>query len=435
MAIDAPERPVQKQKLQPPKVKRTLRDRLQKSFLERNTKIIGLIGVVLIAAFTFLALLLQGGLLTKRYAVHAVFTDAAGIQTGDRVTVAGLNAGRVNGLHIQNGHVVIDLGVNNGVDLTRDTHAVIHIETILGRRSVQLVDGDARQQLESGDYISVQNTSTPVDITNLNDISVHLLNRSDAQALQDLMQEVTTITSGKAQQVRTIVTGLNKITAAVDQRRLQLGNLLDALRTVSTTLGDRDQTLVSLIDNLNVVLNNLSARQNDLATLLSATDSASHETANLVSRNRRVLDSTLGFLHQDLAILSHHQLDLAATVSYLEKAVKGYSSVGYSAGNFPNQWANIFVQSLGPAGVDALVGKCGAVDQFFDQFFGTNCAKSKQFHSIGPLFQGVRTTGTARTIGLKLPSLNVNLNLNLPLPCSIDDLVHSALSDPTRCIP
>src|SRR5439155_2884159 len=40
--------------LMAPKVQRSLRDRLEKSFLERNTKIIGAIGVLLIVAFTIL---------------------------------------------------------------------------------------------------------------------------------------------------------------------------------------------------------------------------------------------------------------------------------------------------------------------------------------------------------------------------------------------
>src|SRR2546423_13791243 len=131
MATDVRERP----KLQPPKVHRTFRDRLQKSFLERNTKLIGLIGVALIVTFTIVALLLQGGLLTGRYTVHAVFADAASVQKGDPVTVAGLPAGRVNGLNITNGHVVMDLGVNNGVKLTRDTHPPLQIQTPPGRRS------------------------------------------------------------------------------------------------------------------------------------------------------------------------------------------------------------------------------------------------------------------------------------------------------------
>jgi phospholipid/cholesterol/gamma-HCH transport system substrate-binding protein len=430
MAVDAPPRP----KLQKPKVQRSLRDRFQKSFLERNSKVIGVIGVLLIVAFTGLALLLQGGLLTKRYTVHAVFSDAAGVQVGERVTVAGLPAGRVNALHIQNGHVVMDLGVDNGTELSRDTGAVIRIETILGRRSVDLVDGTDRRPLEGGDYIPMARTETPIDVTDLNDISVRLLNRSDAGALNNLMQEVSDITAGKATQVRTIVVGLRRITQAIDERKVELGRLLGALRTVSTTLGDRDQTLVSLIDNLNVVLNNLAQRQQALATLLQASDSASHETANLVTRNRSVLDSTLTFLHADLDVLAKHQLDIAATVSYLEKAVRGYSSVGYSAGNFPNHWANIFVQSLGPAGVDALIGDCGAVDQFFDRFFGTKCGTTSLGKiPAGTTVPGVTTGNRVNSLGqIVLPDLHPQLDLSA-LPCTVDDLVRTVLGDPSEC--
>ena len=413
-----------------PKVKRGLRDRFQKSFLERNTKVIGAIGVLLILVFTVLALALQGGLLNHRYTVHAIFSDAAGIRAGDTVTVAGLNAGRVNGVEVRNGHVVMDLGVNSSVPLTRDSSAQIRIETLLGRRSVELADGTSSEPLQSGDWIPLSRTQTPVDITNLNNISVRLLKRSDAGALNTLLSEVTSVTRGKRVQLHEILDGLGKVTAAVDERRAQLGVLLDALKTVSTTLGDHTKTVVSLIHNLDSVLGNLAVRQKALGTLLQATDSASHETAGLVARNRTVLDATLNFLQQDLAVLSRHQLDLAATVSYLDKSVEGYSSVGYSAGNSPNRWANIFVQSLGPAGVDALIGKCGAVDQFFDHYFGSNC------HTLGSLSgPAARLTrglkANSRATGLtgvlpKLPKLP-------PLPCTVQDLVTSLIGGPAGC--
>jgi hypothetical protein len=123
------------------------------------------------------------------------------------------------------------------------------------------------------------------------------------------------------------------------------------------------------------VLSNLAARQHDIQVLLQATDSASHETADLVQRNRAVLDQTLGALHQVMGVIDQHQVDLAATVTYLNQAVQGYASVGYSNG-YPNRWANIFVQSLGPAGVDALIGPCGAVDQLIDRILGTDCRQS-----------------------------------------------------------
>jgi ABC-type transporter Mla subunit MlaD len=250
--------------------------------------------------------------------------------------------------------------------------------------------------LKGGSVIPVDRTSTPVDITQLNDISVRLADRSDAGALNELMAEVSKVTEGKKEQVGQVISGLARVSEAVDSRRAQLKDLLTSLRVLSTTLGERDQTIVSLIDHLDPVLANLAARQKDIQTLLVATDSASHATADLVHRNRGVLDRMLGSLHQTLLVLDQHQLDLAAAVSYLEDSVQGYQSVGYSGGNCghvdshsckggsPNQWANIFVQSLGPAGVDALLGKCGAVDKLIDQILGADCSKSG-----APSFPGV----------------------------------------------
>jgi phospholipid/cholesterol/gamma-HCH transport system substrate-binding protein len=349
-----------------------LRGALRKSFLERNQRIIGLIAIALLVGGSAVALLMTGGVFASRYTVTAYFSDAAGIQPGDAVTVAGLPAGIVKGLHVDGGRVAMDLGIDSSVKMPSDSSADIVVQTLLGKEAVNLVSGQSRHMLSDGDTIPVSRTTTPIDITQLNDISVRLLNRSDATALNDLMSEVSQVAAGKGPDVHRLVTGLSSLASAVDAKRQQLGSLIDALKSLSTNLANKDATIVSLIDNLTPVLQNLAQRQGAIATLLQSTDSAAHETANLVERNRGTLDATLNALHQDLAVLDQHQLDLAATVQYLNQAVQGYSSVGYSNG-FPNHWANIFVQSLGPAGVDAILGQCGAVDQLIDQVLGTKC--------------------------------------------------------------
>jgi virulence factor Mce-like protein len=345
---------------------------LRKSFLERSSRVTGLIGLALIVGGSAFALLLSGGVFADRYPVTAYFTDSAGIVPGDEVTVAGLEAGAVKSLRVEDGKVAVELAVNEGVELSEDTRAEIVIETLLGKKSVNLIDGGSGGSLERSAVIPIERTTTPIDITELNDISVELMNASDAEALNDFLADVTAVTEGKSDQVRSIITGLNQVSVAIDSRREELSRLIDSLRTLFTTLGERDQRIVSLIDNLDVVLSNLADHQRDLVVLLESTDSASHETANLVQRNREVLDATLAALHADLTVLDRHQLDLAATIAYLEQAVQGYSSVGTSSG-VPNRWANIFVQSLGPVGVDAIVGECGAVDQLIDDLLGTDC--------------------------------------------------------------
>jgi phospholipid/cholesterol/gamma-HCH transport system substrate-binding protein len=363
------------------------RGMLNKSFLERNQRITGLIGVLAVLAGTAFALLLSGGVFARRYTVTAFFTDAAGIQSGDDVTVAGLGAGAVKGLRIEQGKVAIDLAVDSGVKLPSDSRAEIVVQTLLGKEAVNLVAGRASSELRDGSVIPVDRTTTPVDITELNDISVRLMEESDAGALNDFLAEVSNVTAGKDQEVHELIGSLANVVEAVDSRRQQLSRLITSLRILSTTFGERDKTIVSMIDNLNPVLANLAARQRDIQTLLEATDAASHNTADLVVRNRAVLDQTLSALHDDLSVLNAHQLDIAATITYLNQSVQGYQSVGYSEGNcgekdppcnegIPNHWANIFVQSLGPAGIDALLGKCGAVDQLIDEMLGSNCEDS-----------------------------------------------------------
>lgn len=388
-----------------------LRGALRKSFLERNQRVIGLFAIALLVGGSAVALLLTGGVFAKRYNVTAYFSDAAGIQPGDEVTVAGLPAGIVKGLRVDHGLVAIDLGMNSGVDMPADSTADIVVQTLLGKEAVNLTSGGSERMLADGDTIPVSRTTTPIDITELNDISVRLLNESDADALNRLMDEVSQVAAGKGPDVHALVTGLADLAQAVDERRSQLGGLIDALRHVSKTLADSDDDVIGLIDNLTPVLHNLAERQGAIATLLQATDSASHETADLVSRNRKTLDSTLDGLHHDLAVLDQHQLDLAATVQYLNQAVQGYSSVGYSSG-FPNRWANIFVQSLGPAGVDAILGECGAVDQLIDQILGTDCNAEG-----GPRNEGPNNPLPTPTLpGIPTPTLPPLPTPTLPTP-------------------
>jgi phospholipid/cholesterol/gamma-HCH transport system substrate-binding protein len=399
-----------------------------RSFLERNQRIIGTAGIVLIITGTVLALMLQGGLLKGRYRVTASFSDAAGIRAGDYVTVAGLQAGVVEDVRVGDGAAVMELAVNEEVALSSDARAEVVIETLLGRKSVSLISGQGDGLLADGDVIPIERTTTPVDITELNDVSVRLLEASDADAFEQLMEELTAVTEGKAQDVRSLILGLNDVLRAVNSRSDELQGLITSLRTLSTTLGRRDTRIVSLIDNMNVVLGNLAQRQEQLTQLLVNTDVASHETADVVRRNRSNLDSTIRSLTTDLKVLNRHQLDLAATISYLNQAVQGYSSVGYSFGA-PNEWANIFVQSLGPAGVDSLIGQCGAVDQLFDELFGADCASftpREGSENVPP------ATGPAEP-GARLPVPGVDVegvveDASGALPCGVTELVDAVVT-------
>jgi len=401
---------------------------LRKSFLERNQIAIGVIGITVIAVASALALLLSGGVFEKTYAVEAIFEDAAGLRAGDEVTVAGLEAGSIGDVSVENGMVVMDLDIRDEVVMPVDARAEIVVETLLGRKSVDLVGGDSPEPLADGDVIPVERTTTPIEITELNDISVRLMEESDAQALEDLMAQVTNITKGKEREIKAVIDGLADVTAVLSDKKEQLKGVLSSLDTLSHTFAEEDDTIVSLIDRYNDVLGNLARRKGDLEALLVNTDSAAHEVAFLVDRNRPVLDRTLDSLHASLRVVDDHQLDLAATIAYLEESVQGYASVGYSQG-VPNRWFNIFVQSLGPLGVDAIVGPCGLVDQALDEFLGPDPRDCDDRRNFGDANEEERPRARrdAPARDAQRPDALRDDNVpGAPLPGDIEDLVDAA---------
>ncbi|MGH2752736.1 MAG: MCE family protein [Actinomycetota bacterium] len=348
-----------------------LKGALHKSFLERNQKLVGFLGVVAVILGTAFSLLLSGGFFRDTYTVTAEFADAAGLRSSDDVQVAGLDAGAIGSVEVVDGVVEVELKIDKDIEMPRDANAEIVIETLLGRKAVRIEGGSSTEMLADGDQITLENTRTPVELLDLANRSRPLLDRSDPQAFQDFMNQITAVTQGKSVQVSTLISGLADVTDAVDSRKRELARLLDSFNTLGATFADKDDTLVSLIDNLNIVLGNLSERTDDVERLLESTDSASHATADLVRRNRPELDRALDQLHEALEVIDRHQVDLAAGVSYLHDSVEGYSSVAYSAGgSYKNRWANIFVQSLGPLGIDAFFGPCGGFDNALDDLLG-----------------------------------------------------------------
>ena len=382
-----------------------------KSFTERNPTVIGILVVALIASATGAALLLNGGFFKDRYTVHAVFVDTAGLAKGNKVRVAGVTSGEVGGLKQVDGKVEVTLRIDHGIDLPRDVRAEIVVETLLGNKYVRLVGGkDWDHPLRGGD--TIRDTTTPTEVLDLQNVGTPLLEDLDGKSINDLLGKIDRITAGQRGNVGEIITGLNRLTTAINDRQSQARHLIDSTKTVTGTLSNRDQDLLDSLDDVNVVLDGLAKRRVQLATLLDQTSQTARKTADLVAANRPQLDGILDEIHADLQIVDRRQQDLAASLSGLTNAIDGFSSVGYSGPDeFPNRWANMYAELIGPLSPDALFGSCGLVDDAFDILVGpdpvTNCADR-----TGPL---PSTGGGASAAGLPSGGTNPLTTIYGPL--------------------
>lgn len=378
-----------------------------KGFTERSPLIIGAIVIAAIVLGTAGSLFMTAGVFADRYSVTARFADSAGLKPGDAVRVAGVRVGQVSSVEAAGREVAAKLVIDKGIELSGDTTAAVVVETLLGQKYVKLDTGeDWSSPLEDGAVI--KNGKTPTEVLDLQNIGTPLLEETDAEAMNATLEHLAAITDGKREQVAEIIEGLNGLTAEVNQRKVETSRLLESAGTLTSTLAERDAELASAVDNLNVVVTGLAERRAELVRLLQETRLAAAATASLVGDNRTRLDAVLNELEADLAIVGRHQIDLAHTVAYLSVAIEGFSSIGYSAGDFPNTWGNIFTQFLSDPQVDQVMGSCGPVDQALDIALGPDplpCEERDGPGTVDPLVPtGSSSTGSASGRGATIGS-------------------------------
>jgi phospholipid/cholesterol/gamma-HCH transport system substrate-binding protein len=329
-----------------------------KSFRERNPYVIGLTCVLVLAAFVGFAFsvgILH--LLEHTYSVNAEFTDAAGLSSGANVRVAGIKAGRVTGVKVDRnrGKVIVEMVVNNGVHLGPDTHAEVALETLLGTRFVRLSGPVVKPYLEdepsSARTIPNDRTKTPFDLFDLTKVGTKSIEATDTTKLNQFIKDLADITDGQHDQIAQLLTGVNQVSTAINDRDAQLRQLLDRFDQLSGLLADKDQTLVSLIDQSQGILNLVEARRNDIANGLNATDQLTGSLSVLLSTNKGLLNSILATLHPTLDVISKNQQHVDAALSWL-----GPGTLGLAKATTHGPWADIYVRAIGPDVAGVLCG-------------------------------------------------------------------------------
>lgn len=336
---------------------------------ERSPLVLGLVALTAMAAVTVVALAVQRSDLVGGTRIEASFTDANGLRPGDDVLVAGVRAGEVVDVAIDGDHVDAQLQVE-GAELPVDTRAEIALRTLVGRRVVELDTGnDFSELLTEGDTIPLERTRVAVDVPELGEDTRELLGGTDAEALNTFLRSVTDVTADQREELAALIDGSSRLSKVVTDQEEQIRRLLRALRQVSATLADRDEELVAIIDDFGVVLDRLAERREEVRRLLRETNATSGEAADLAAETRAQLDDVLDEVHADLAVLRRHQVDLAEALAYAPASLGGFAEITF-AGTEPVPFGKVFVSSLGPLGVDVLLGCGGLFDQQLDALLG-----------------------------------------------------------------
>jgi phospholipid/cholesterol/gamma-HCH transport system substrate-binding protein len=310
---------------------------------QKRPVLTAVIGLVLIAALTLAAFNYEA-IFSGATRYTAEFPEAAGLQANDRVTVAGVEAGRVQDVSLDGDHVKVEFTVEDAWVGNRTT-ASIEIATLLGSKFLALDPrGDAEQDPDQP--IGRDRTKSPFD---------GLSGTIDQLDTTQLASSLTTLSDtfrDTPPEIRGALDGLSRLSNTISSRDAELKKLLANTRQLSTTLADRRGDVVKLVNDGNLLLGELQRRKDAIANLLDGVQRLSIQLRGLVADNQAQLRPALETLDRVLAVLEENRDNLG---EILDKEAVFIRVFGNALGN--GRWFDNYLCGLLPP-VVPLGGDC-----------------------------------------------------------------------------
>ena len=316
---------------------------------QKRPVLTAVIGLVLIAALTLAAFNYEA-IFSGATRYTAEFPEAAGLQANDRVTVAGVEAGRVQDVSLDGDHVKIEFTVEDAWVGNRTT-ASIEIATLLGSKFLALDPrGDAEQDPDQP--IGRDRTKSPFDVVDAFNGLSGTIDQLDTTQLASSLTTLSDTFRDTPPEIRGALDGLSRLSNTISSCNGELKKLLANTRQLSTTLADRRGDVVKLVNDGNLLLGELQRRKDAIANLLDGVQRLSIQLRGLVADNQAQLRPALETLDRVLAVLEENRDNLG---EILDKEAVFIRVFGNALGN--GRWFDNYLCGLLPP-VVPLGGDC-----------------------------------------------------------------------------
>jgi phospholipid/cholesterol/gamma-HCH transport system substrate-binding protein len=311
-----------------------------KPLKERNPVAIALVGLAI------LALLSLGVFYSEDLPIigggtgyTAYFAEAAGLQPGNEVRIAGVVVGKVTGVSLAGPKVAVTFRVKNAWIGDRTT-AAIDIKTLLGDKYLAL-DPLGNAPLNPGTPIPLSRTTSPYDVTQAFGGIGQQISKINTVELAQSLRTLSSAFATTPPYVRSALRGLASLSESVASKDSVVTSLLASAKQVTRTLAREDGRFSSLLSDGNLLLAELQLRQDAIHSLLTDTQALATQLSGLVDDDQAALEPALAALNQVTSLLQSDQGDLARAVAL---AGPYYRLLGNALGN--GRWFDVYVCGL-----------------------------------------------------------------------------------------
>jgi phospholipid/cholesterol/gamma-HCH transport system substrate-binding protein len=279
---------------------------------------VGLFAIVVIIILSYMTF--KVGRMTfmweKGYRLYAEFDDISGMDEKSRIKVAGVEAGIVDKIDLENGKAKLTLLINPDIKVYRNASVSLKMSGLLGDRYLALSTGTPDQPLlESGDYITNVIHAADIDVlankltlaaTYISDLTQSLngvFGDKEREALSESIHNLRTITQNlkeisadNKEPIHKVIVQLETFTEALAAKG---PGFMDDMGRTAKVLGDKGPQLIDDLAKLTsdlkeVIGENRYAFKESMENIRAVSKSASNITQRIESG-----EGTLGKLVKD----------------------------------------------------------------------------------------------------------------------------------------
>jgi virulence factor Mce-like protein len=294
----------------------------------------------------------------------AQFLQAAALQPGNPITIAGIQVGEVTGMELVGDRVEARLRVRDNVALGEDTRAIIKITTILGSRYLALQP--AGQGELSDRTIDLAHTEVPYDLQEaLADVTAtyeQVDSDQFAESLGVLGAELHTLPPVVPQAVQNIHT----LSSIVAERRDQLGSLLKTTETVSSTLERQHANIANMVRQGQELIGEFVLRRASFHAMMQALTNLVETLSGIVIDDRPELENLLRNVRALSDMLGQHDDLLRSTLQAGPVALRGLANATGTGNAVDLNAANGLVVDSWMCAISGRAKQFGMIEYFKD---------------------------------------------------------------------
>jgi len=295
---------------------------------------------------------------------HATFTNVTRLKSGQKVRIAGVPVGAVNGLKLNPDNTVdVTFGIDRGYTLYSSTRALIRYENLVGDRFLEITSGPGElRKLPPGGTIDSQHTQPALDLDALLGGLRPVVKGLDADKVNTISSAVIQLLQGQGGALSNVLADTSAFSSALGQRDQLIGDVITNLNTVLGTIDQKSAQFSASVDQLQQLITGLAKNKDSIAGAIPPLASTTTDLTDLLKNSRRPLQGILENTRPLATELDNRKAEVNNDVEQLGEDYLRLSALGAYGAFFNLYFCSVTIKINGPAGSDILLPIGGQVD-------------------------------------------------------------------------